>query len=190
MILCAHQPNFFPFCGFFQKMRESDIFVILKEPQFEKNNYQNRFNLGDKWHTMSVNRGLEPIKDKKYLAPAADWNKIKCNLEKYRENYIDLLQEFDECFVSDKLYLVNSAIINKIREKLNIKTQLVFDHPTNLTSTDRLIDLCKKWGADTYLSGISGPNYMDMDKFKGNGIKVIIQDEATMIKKPVLEVLF
>ena len=69
MRVSIHQPNFVPWYPFFQKIKEVDIFVILKECQFEKNGYQNRFNFNDKWYTMSVKKGLEPIRDKVYIDP-------------------------------------------------------------------------------------------------------------------------
>ena len=51
MRVSIHQPNFVPWYPFFQKIKEVDVFVILKECQFEKNGYQNRFNFNDKWYT-------------------------------------------------------------------------------------------------------------------------------------------
>ena len=35
-------------------------------------------------------------------------------------------------------------------------------------STERIIDLCKKTGADTYLSGAGGKDYMDVTLFEKN----------------------
>ena len=65
-----HQPNFVPHFGFFYKMSMCDVFVILSQVQFEKNGFQNRYRFAkwpaDKWVTMPVNGGLEPIKDKRY----------------------------------------------------------------------------------------------------------------------------
>jgi hypothetical protein len=43
-----------------------DIFIILKEVQFEKNGYQNRYKTSKGWVTKPVNRGLEPISSKRY----------------------------------------------------------------------------------------------------------------------------
>ena len=64
MRISIHQPNFVPWYPFFQKIKEVDVFVILKECQFEKNGYQNRFNFNNKWYTMSVKKGLELMRDK------------------------------------------------------------------------------------------------------------------------------
>jgi len=43
-------------------------------------------------------------------------------------------------------------------------------------STELLINICKAVGADTYLSGAGGRNYMDMRRFHENGIRVIFQE--------------
>lgn len=184
MIISIHQPNFFPWYPFFEKIKQSDIFVILSNCQFEKNNYQNRFNYRDKWYTMSVNRGLEPIKDKKYLNHINDWNKIKINL-KDKERILSL---YDEC-ISDNLAKTNKNIIFKTCDLLNIKTKIVFDYPTDLKSNERLIDLCKFYGADTYLAGSGGKNYMELEKFKEQNINVLFQDLNAVNKQHVLDIL-
>ena len=61
MVISIHQPNFFPWYPFFQKMEMSDKFIILSNCQFEKNGFQNRFNLDSNWHTMSTFKGLVNI---------------------------------------------------------------------------------------------------------------------------------
>ena len=58
MRLAIHQPNFMPWYPFFEKIKNCDKFIMLTHCQFEKNGYQNRFNLNDKWYTMSVKKGL------------------------------------------------------------------------------------------------------------------------------------
>jgi hypothetical protein len=184
MKLSIHQPNFFPYYPFFQKMEQADIFVILQNCQFEKNNFQNRFNKDGNWYTMSVNKGLEPIHLKKYLNPEKDWIRIKNMLPEYKS----ILCLFDDC-VSESLSETNSKIIFKIKELLDIKTEIVFDYPTKLTSSDRLVDICLKYGANKYISGISGSKYLELDKFKINGIEIVFQDEISMVKKPVIDII-
>lgn len=184
MICSIHQPNFIPWYPFFQKIQEADVFVILVNCQFEKNNYQNRFNFKDKWYTMSVNKGLESIKDKRYLNPQNDWKSIKNKLSEYNDYFCN----FDD-LISENMADMNSKIIEKISKLLNIKTKIVYDYKTELKGTDRLIDLCIKNNCDTYLSGISGKNYLEVEKFIKNDIKLIYQDELKMDKRHVFEIL-
>jgi hypothetical protein len=185
LILAAHQPNFFPWLPFFQKMQQADIFVLLKEVQFEKNGYTNRFNIDKKWYTMSTNHGMEPIKDKRYVNPYEDWTRIKKSLPQHET----LMKLFDTC-ISGSLCSSNIGIILGLTKLLDIGNKLIIvDEETPLTSTDRLVDLCLKYGADTYLSGNGAKKYMEIDKFLDNGINVIFQKEEEMIQRPILEVL-
>mgnify|MGYP003857559021 CR=1 FL=1 len=163
---------------------DADIFLILTHCQFEKNNFQNRFNKDSKWYTMCVNKGLDPIYTKIYLSPEKDWKRIKDMLPEYK----DVLDLFDDC-VDSNLSKMNSNIIFKIKDILNIKTKIIFDYPTELKGTERLVDICLKNGAKTYISGVSGSKYMDINKFSDNNIKVIFQDETKMVKKPIIDIL-
>ncbi len=184
MIISIHQPNFIPWYPFFDKIKQSDLFVILKHCQFEKNNYQNRFSYRDKWHTMSVNKGLESIISKKYLDVDSDWNRIKTNLKD--KKYI--LSNFDDC-ITENLADTNTKIIIKICNLLKINTKIVYDYPTDLKSNERLIDICKHYGAKTYLAGSGGKNYMDVERFKSEKIDVVFQDLNKIDKKHILEIL-
>jgi hypothetical protein len=41
--------------------------------------------------------------------------------------------------------------------------------------TDRLIDICRALGADTYLAGAGGAAYMDFARFEQRGVRVLTQ---------------
>ena len=184
MKVSIHQPNFMPWLPFFKKIEMVDKFVILQNCQFEKNNFQNRFNIGDKWHTLSTNRGLEPIINKKYVNYVKDWLKIKNNLKEYKE----VLDVFDDC-ITENLSETNSKIIKKVCNILDIKTEIVFDYPTDLKSTERLIDICVKHGATEYVAGSSGKKYMDIKLFEDRNINVSFQSTNKEDMIPIVEVL-
>lgn len=167
MIISIHQPNFLPWYQYFKKIQSCDIFVILKYCQFEKNNYQNRFSFNNEWQTMSVNKGNDLLCEKIYTQPEYDWVKIKKRLFKYQKQ----LSLFDQC-ISKNLCDTNICIIQKICDILDIKTKIVFDYPTGLTSSERLLDICKHHKATTYLSGPSGKKYLNLDLFKNHDIQV------------------
>lgn len=182
MKISIHQPNFMPWIPFFKKIEWADIFVILIECQFEKNNFQNRFNIGETWYTMSVAKGNDPIKSKTYISPFNDWNKIKSKLPQYEKQ----LSLFDDC-ISDNLSKTNIEIIKRACEILNIKTKIVLDYETDLKSTERLVDICKHFKATEYLSGSSGKNYLDIEKF--GDIKVSFQTTINEDKIILLEAI-
>jgi len=184
MIVSIHQPNFFPWLPFFEKIKSSDVFVFLRHCQFEKNNYQNRFFYRDAWRTMSVSKGMEPIVQKKYVNYARDWQKIKTNLHDKRQ----ILEEFDDC-ISESLWDTNQKIITRLLKKLNINVKVEYDDPTDELSNSRLISICKNLGATTYLAGSGGRNYMNLDVWSNAGIDVQFQELNFNIKKHTLDIL-
>jgi hypothetical protein len=173
MVVSIHQPNFIPWVPFFNKIRNSDIFILLRHCQYEKSNYQNRFFYRDRWRTMSVNKGRHPIIEKRYCNHIDDWLRIKESLKDQKP----VLDIYDSC-ISGSLVDSNISIILKTLEILQIKTLVEYDFPTSLLASDRLVELCKYFNAKTYLSGIGGRKYLEVDKFNAEGIHVEFQHIA------------
>lgn len=144
MRIAIHQPNFVPHFGFFYKMSQSDIFIILTQVQFEKNGYQNRYFLQEKqkWVTKPVEGGLEPI---------------------YNKRYTD----------GSSLVDTNVNFINWVRDLLDIETELVFDIATNSFSTQRLVDNLNHYGATVYITNPGAKDkYLDEELIKSAGIDI------------------
>jgi hypothetical protein len=167
-------------------MMGADKFVILTHAQYEKGGYQNRFKYADKWQTMGVrNESVDTlIIDKFYANPEQDWERIKEKLPMFER----ILNKFNS-LINPSLFSTNSQLIIEIASILSIDTEIVLDYPTTLKGTSRLVDLCKHYGATTYLSGLGAKKYLDLDKFKNNDISVVWQDESKMDKRCVLEII-
>lgn len=180
MKIAIHQPNFIPWMPFFNKIESVDIFVLLGRCQFEKGGFQNRFRVSPKseWNTMSVHGGLESILSKRYSNHSEDWAKIRGRFKR--------LSAFDD-LVCESLWETNVAIIKRSCEMLGIKTTIESDWPTEASGGDRLVEICKRFGAATYLSGPSGPKYMDMCVFHNSGIKVELHECAD--KRSLVELI-
>lgn len=179
-ILTAHQPNLCPYGGMLEKIEQADICVLLGYVQFNYQLYQNRFRADSNWFTMSVVRehGFQLIRQKKYLNPDRDWSVIKRLWPK--------LDIFDQ-HVSTNLWAMNTGIIEQSMKIFNIKTELVSDYETHLKSTDRLIDLCKTFGADRYLSGPSGKRYLNEEAFDMAGIQLKFHEVTD--KRPLVDMI-
>lgn len=162
MILSIHQPNFFPWYPFFEKISKSNVFVILQNCQFEKNSYTNRFHYNGIWNTMSISKKVENINEKKYINHSYDWNKIKKRLT---HKNLDI-SKYDK-YINYKLTDTNINIIKNICRKLNIKTKIEIDYATKLTGTDRILDICRHYKADVYLTSKKlRSNYLNYTRFK------------------------
>lgn len=144
MILAAHQANFIPWLPYFDKMNKSDVFILMINCQFEKNGYQNRADVNMKWWTKPVEGGKKMIKDKKY----ADGN---------------------------SLAEVNTHWILAIAKTLSIDTKKIhMDFETEKKGTDRIIEMCKKFGCDQYLTNPEAmEKYLDEKAMNDAGIEVI-----------------
>ena len=136
MRIAIHQPEHFPYLGFFYKMQQADLFVILDDVQYKKNNFQNRnwfFNTtGEKeWFTIE----LEPkphrknIKDVAVCENKAWRSKI---LKKLRHNF---KQDYSEIYDSDHLTEINLRSIKYSMKNLSIETPLVLSSEMNITTT-------------------------------------------------------
>lgn len=178
MILCAHQPNLFPHEGLIEKIRASDVCVILNHVQFPKGKYVNRFSHQGQWFTLAVTKGLVPIIDKHYVNPNRDWAVIHDKLRGW---------ELPPIPWSTHVPLHNIQVWRWLMERLDITTPLTGDAPSPLTATSRLVDLCLTHGADTYLAGPSGKNYLDERLFQEAGVRVVYQEAG--LHRSGLEVL-
>jgi hypothetical protein len=97
---------------------------------------------------------------------AADWERARPGLE--------------ALYAADPEGLVeaNRASIEWLRPRLGVTTPLLLASQMRLSDepTQRLIDICRTVGADTYLAGADGRRYMDLEAFSAAGIAVAFQE--------------
>ena len=184
--ITIHQPETFPWLGFFNKMMLADEYIILDNVKFRKNYFQNRNQFltknGSIFLTIPVEKEANSkiIKDVK-IVNNTNWqkkhlNSIKQNYSKaaFFKNY----QEFFEKLYNQKFeFLVdfNMYIINYLREILDINTPLIKSSELDVkgNSTELLLNICKKQKADIYISGRDGRNYLEIDMFDKENIKIV-----------------
>ena len=73
----------------------------------------------------------------------------------------------------------------KINTKIYVASEL--DLSGEFKNNLLLIEICKKFSADTYISGAGGKNYLDLGLFKENGIEVKFNDFLHPIYKQMFE---
>jgi len=183
-----HQPNYLPWLGFFYKMAKVDIFVLLDNVQYEKNGLTNRLKIktpqGGTWLSLPVKRKFPQLIKK---AELVDFSKEKerhiktIELNYKKAKYFDyLFPELREILARDWQCLadLNIELIKFFKEKLSIKAKLEIASNYNIVGkgTDLLVNLCKIFNADTYLSGKGGEKYQEEEKFKKAGIKLEYTD--------------
>jgi hypothetical protein len=194
MKVVIHQPQFFPYPGFFHKLSLADKYVILDNTQYDKR-YTNRNKISanskpiwltvpiNKKHKFSPNNQVEINNEIKWQND--HWKKIYHSYKntKFFDKYSKYLKDI---FSKEWALLLelNFETMKKTLEWLDIKVEIIkeSDLKINSTSTQRLVDICKQVDADTYISGRGLPNkkYMEESLFKNEDIKLEFQDYSSI----------
>jgi len=189
MKVAIHQPNYLPYLGFFHKLSLADTFVIMDDTQYDKKfTNRNKIKVPGNWIWLTV-----PINKKhKFVANKIveinneeNWqsdhfkkiNHSYSNSEFFKKNY----KTFFEKIYSkkwDHLFTLNYELIIQLIDWLDIKIEVIKESELNVkgNSTERLVNISKKIGAETYVSGIGGKEYMNEKMFETNNIKIEYQN--------------
>ena len=186
VIVGVHQPNFFPWFGYFLKIARSDKFVFLDDVQISNtSSYINRTSINingqAKWLTAPIRRTQKDqiIHETEYLDTKWRIKMLKTLMMNYshapyyKENevFINSLMHFK----SNNVSAFNIFIIKKICKIFDLSTE--FYSAANLSiktsSTEKLVSIVKKMHGHTYLSGLGGDKYQDAELFKSHSIHVI-----------------
>lgn len=137
MIVSIHQPNFLPWAGYFHKIANSDIFVLIDNVQFVKGHIINRNKIkNDKgqaiWLTVPVklSKGSTQKINEIEIDYSHKWQQKHVNLlrayyyrSKYFKNYINDIREI--IFTRfENLAALNITLIKYICEILDINTTI------------------------------------------------------------------
>ena len=199
MIVAVHQPQYLPWLGYFDKIDRAHLFVLLDIVQFKKNEWQNRNRIktaqGWQWLTVPVAyRFLQRINQVK-INLQSNWARkhlltLKNNYSK-APYFADYFSAFENILTQNWQWIatLNIRLVRELTELLGIPTPLrlaseMGDFPED--PDERLIAICKHLGAETYLAGIGGKNYMELRRFEKAGIEVVFQE----FKHPVYPQLY
>ncbi len=188
MIVAIHQPQYMAWTGYFDKMDKADVFVFLDTVQFKKNEYQNR-NLikgpgGARWLTVPVIHSFGQTIREVRINDGVDWRKkhlmgvTSCyGRAPFFGDYIGYVEQLiggPGAGLSD----LNIACITLIARLLGIETRLVTASDLGEVPGERdrrLLEIVRRLGGDTYLSGEGGKGYIDADVFREANIELLFQ---------------
>ena len=189
MIMAVHQPQYLPWLGYFDKIARADVFVLLDNVQFKKNEWQNRNRIktaqGWQWLTVPVRYKFPQLINEVEINDDVRWQHKQSQsiLSNYRKApCFHFLEGFFEELFSGSWRMIsrlNIDVVKRLVEALGIDTPLFVaselgEFPHN--PDDRLIALTRHFGADTYLAGSGGRRYMDLKKYGKSRIDVVFQD--------------
>lgn len=187
MIVAAHQPNFAPWLGFFDKMRQADVLVLLDTVQFVKRGYQNRTRIkgpaGAQWLTLPViSKGrYDQITRDVEVDETSDWRRVHLRtlqtvLAKapHRDALFDCLEPVYAQPGVHRLADVTTALIGDIVKRLEIPTRLVTASELGCDGQGSrlMLNLTQAAGGNVYLSGVTGREYLDPAMFAEAGVEL------------------
>ena len=198
MKVAIHQPNYLPYVGFFHKLSLADTFVIMDDTQYDKKfTNRNKIKVPGNWiwltvpinkkHKFVANKIVEINNEENWQSDHFEKiNRSYSNSEFFKKNY----KTFFEKIYSkkwDHLFTLNYELIIQLIDWLDIKIEVIKESELNVkgNSTERLVNISKKIGAETYVSGIGGKEYMNEKMFETNNIKIEYQNFKCPIYKQV-----
>lgn len=186
MIIAIHQPNYFPWPGYFFKINRANTFIFLDDVEYSKNSFTNRSfiieNHKKSWLTIPIKYASKKL-IKKIVIADRDWKKK--HLSKLKNSYKGAIYFKEVWPIIASIYdKINYTELSNINKKIIIETLKVLKIKTNTFSSseisinekligdDRLIALIKKLGGKKYLSGTGAKSYQVEKKFTDNNIEL------------------
>lgn len=201
IIVAIHQPNYFPWLGYFNKLLCSDVFIFHDNVKFTKRSLTKR----------TLIRKAPVSSEKTYLTvplrKTSDYSLIKDLSVDHNQNwqskhlnqlkgvyhkspyFKDYFPQIKELFQSFKdvesLVEVNLNAINGILEILSIDSTIVLSSKLQVkgVKSEYNINLIKHFQGTIYLSGTGAREYQNEVDFVNSGVKLIYQDIFNFIDK-------
>jgi hypothetical protein len=194
-LVAIHQPNFFPWLGYFDKIRRADIFIFLDDVDYPRagsggmGSWVNRVRVDIQGEARWINAPVQrmPLGFKIRAATIDDsqnWRRrlLRTLEASYRKapgyaasiGMIELLIANNET----NLATFNMGAIITIAEHLGLSTRFVrqSDVAHEGRATDRLVSLVRAVGGDAYLMGGGAAGYQDDAAFAAHGLGLVRQE--------------
>ncbi|MEK7706047.1 MAG: WbqC family protein [Myxococcota bacterium] len=191
LTVAIHQPEYLPCLSLLDKVKRSDVLVLLDDVQFKRDSLQQRAKIagprGLEWLTIPFvhrfpqlvrevevadptwpERHAEKIKTAYRNAPgfARAWPTIEDFMERCRER------------ATKRLYLTSAGSMGMLAGAFGLTTPTVSSSTLGAAGAkgDRVLDICRRLDATHYLSGRTGASYLDRAAFAAAGVEIVVQD--------------
>lgn len=195
LIVAIHQPNFFPWLGYFSKIVRADRFVFLDNVQIPRTgagSWVNRVRLwiggAAKWFTMPIDKSSEGLRS---IAET----RIAANDYVRRKMVATLQHSYGKAPFFDDVFPLIASLVNNpeanlaeynMHAILKLSTVLGLDADKFMrasrlandgeVSTDRLIRLTREVGGTVYLYGaVAAQAYQENEKFQRGNLALLAQ---------------
>ena len=180
------QPGYLPWLGFFDQLRRADVFVYYDDVQYDKHGWRNRNRIktqnGPLWLTVPVRHagpGFPRILDveidgrvpwaRKHVASIRQAYARAPHLARYLPQLEELLERR-----WSRLVDLDVACTALMAEWFGLARRFERSSELGITGdkSGRLVSICRRFGASTYVSGEAARDYLDVSLFERCGIRV------------------
>ncbi len=188
------QPAYLPWLGFFHRAALADLLIVLDDVQIDRNSktgfaHRNRVRTqqGSTWLTIPLRikgkhgaaylHELEPADDQPWRVKHLQTLRHAYGRTPYFAAYAERLAEFYERR-DRRLIDVLRASMEWQFAALGLTTPVVYASTLDVEGTkdERILNLCRRVGATTYVSGPFGRDYLRDDSFNEAGIEIVYHD--------------
>lgn len=188
MRIAIHQPDYFPYLGYFYKISKADLFVYLDDAQFSNDNMHHRNNIktpqGTKRITIPLDYHFKDAINEVRTKDELGWKKK--HLELLTANYSNS-RYYKEIFPVVKELLLtkyedladmNMTINRFILAGFGLRTAIVKASELKVDSKkeQRILDICTILRANEYYSGLGARAYQVKEDFLDRGIALTYTD--------------
>lgn len=182
MNIAIMQPYFFPYIGYFQLISSSDIFVIYDDVNFIKGGWINRNRILLNGDVVFINvsmQGASSFKKINEIDIDSDRKKLLSKIKlayKKAPFYNDIFPVIEGLLLYETNNLADylSHIIFNFSRFLSINTKIIrsstINKDNNLKGQAKVIEICKKMNALTYINSIGGTKLYNESDFLKEGL--------------------
>jgi hypothetical protein len=190
-LVAIHQPNFFPWLGYFNKIARADIFIVLDNVQFSKTGgtWSNRVRIllegRPTWATLPVERSFHGVRLVREMRVANGPWRVRL-LRAFRGAYrrapyfhevFPLVEELIET-PTDMVAEFNLTVVRALTTRLGLDPgKLIVGSTLGVegAGTDLLVNAVQAVGGSGYLCGGGAQGYQDDERFGRAGIGLVQQ---------------
>ena len=196
LVLASHQPDFFPWMGYFYKIFQSDVFVFSDNVQYSKSGRHNynqiltgngpmKFTLPIHYHPVNLNE-LQIAADEYVVEKMLKTIRQEyCKATHYEEAYPVIEELLRLATVAESLADFNMQTILTLCHKFGLYKDRLFYISSNLELQNRkdarIIEMCEYLRASAYYSGVAAKDYHIEEDYRAHGIDLIYSDYEPVV---------
>lgn len=190
-VISIHQPDFFPWIGFFHKAYAADTFCLLDDAIWNKNSFYRRTYIRHaskerQYLVIPVKKHSDAENQINITIADPDWHqqhrRIITNVYRdaafFKENWPFVEAVYDGVRGLDRVNNINRHIILEILNWLSVKTPVVSASQLAISTTknQRNIDIIRKLRGTAYYSGSAAKAYNDHALYERENISIFYEE--------------